>query len=123
MDTSLTTAAEEKPLPSEAEKLGFKDLNDDQAAKLKSTMSALSTPLRINILNALLDKESLCVLELQEITGEQQGATSQALKHLKEKAWVKSERDGKNNRYRLTDAARAEYPIMKGRSPQNSRPY
>jgi DNA-binding transcriptional ArsR family regulator len=77
-------------------------LSPELAAEVADAMFALSTPTRVQILYALLDRPH-DVSELTELLGLEQSAVSHQLRVLREHALVRVERGGTRRVYSLAD--------------------
>jgi len=76
-----------------------KQLNSDALEKASLMLKAMAHPMRVAILNLLIDGKKLTVTEIHFALGIEQSTTSHHLGILKDKGVLKSERDGKNSFY------------------------
>lgn len=77
-------------------------LSDREAQELAGSMRAFSTPSRLQLLWALLDREAT-VSDLVAMTGMRQSLVSHQLRHLRDLRFVAVRRDGRRAFYRLHD--------------------
>jgi len=76
-----------------------KQLNSDALERASLMLKAMAHPMRVAILNLLMDGKKLTVTEIHFALGIEQSTTSHHLGILKDKGVLKSERDGKNSFY------------------------
>lgn len=76
-------------------------LNPDQLEKAANMLKAIAHPVRISILNQLINGKKLTVTEIHELLKIEQSTTSHHLGILKDKGVLASKRDGKNSYYFL----------------------
>ncbi len=78
-----------------------KQFNTDTLEKASMMLKAMAHPMRVAILNLLIDGKKLSVTEIHFALGIEQSTTSHHLGILKDKGVLKSEREGKNSFYTL----------------------
>jgi DNA-binding transcriptional ArsR family regulator len=78
-----------------------KQFNIDTLEKASMILKAMAHPMRVAILNLLIDGKKLSVTEIHFALGIEQSTTSHHLGILKDKGVLKSEREGKNSFYTL----------------------
>jgi DNA-binding transcriptional ArsR family regulator len=89
-----------------AEALRNSRLAAEAATSLAAVVAALGDPTRLVIAMALRDGEELCVCDLAWIVERSQNLVSHHVRLLRDRALVRSRRDGKMVMYALTEAGR-----------------
>lgn len=77
---------------------------------------ALSDPVRLKIFVAC-EPGTRCVRELQDVVGKRQQAVSHHLKILRLRGYVVQHREGKENRYALSEAGRKALSLVPADRP------
>ena len=80
-----------------------KKLNAETLERVAEILKAIAHPIRLQVLEALKEHQTLTVTEMKEITSTEQSLLSNHLIKMKDRGLLKSVRKGKNIYYELVD--------------------